>query len=298
MESWEGWSEVLGSGLNLLIPQGGDKGPAGRFPVYLAKLVGRTAGGPTAVVPFSTGRGDIGHLAVQWQPGQEDAASTALPGLATFAQLVARGLVAARAQHDRQLLAMLEDRDRIARDMHDHVIQRLFATGLSLQAAERLAVHPVVRSRLDEAVNSLDEAIKDIRSTIFELRSPTQDRTLHEELQEIVRSAGVSLGFTPTLELAGGPEPDDAGLRGDLLAVVREALANVSRHAQAGSASVVVTFGTSLSVTVTDDGVGIGTDDRRSGLANLGRRAAARSGTFHVSPSEPRGTELVWTVPL
>jgi signal transduction histidine kinase len=225
-----------------------------------------------------------------------------MPELSTFAQQAALGLVAARAQHDRQLLAMLEDRDRIARDMHDHVIQRLFATGLSLQAAARLAVHPVVKARLDEAVDSLDEAIKVIRATIFELHTMASGRTVEQELEDVVASYAGSLGFTPLLKVRGRPGLEDAGLRVDLLAVVREALANVSRHARAGSVSVVVSFGASLRVEVTDDGVGVGAgagaDGRRSGLANLSQRAASRSGTVRLAAAEPSGTRLIWEVPL
>ena len=246
---------------------------------------------------MSAGPGVIGHLVVQWPAGHEDSGAQ-VPALSTFAQHAALGLVAARAQHDRHLLAMLEDRDRIARDMHDHVIQRLFATGLSLQTAARLAVHPVVKSRLDEAVDSLDEAIKVIRSTIFELHTMAPGRTMTEKLEDVVASNASSLGFAPLLEFHGQPELDDAQLREDLLAVVREALANVSRHAEAHAAKVVITTGATLRVEVTDDGIGVPSHSRRGGLANLAQRAASRGGTLRLSTAEPTGTRLVWEVPL
>jgi signal transduction histidine kinase len=298
LETREPWSQVLGSDQHLLLIPGPQSSATGRVPVDLAQLAGLAAPGPTALLTMSAGRGGIGHLVVQWPAGHEDSAAQGMPALSAFAQQAALGLVAARAQQDRQLLAMLEDRDRIARDMHDHVIQRLFATGLSLQAAARLAVHPVVKSRLDEAVDSLDEAIKVIRSTIFELHTMAAGRTIEEELEDVVTSYTGSLGFTPLLEVHGHRELDDAGLRADLLAVAREALANVSRHARAHSATVVVSFGASVRVEVTDDGVGVAATGRRSGLANLNERATSRSGTLRLAPAEPSGTRLVWEVPL
>ena len=298
LETRQQWSQVLTSEQPLLLLPGSRTGLSARVPTDLAQLTGMAAAGPTALVAMSAGRGDIGHVIVQWPAGQEDAAAHGVPALSSFAQQAALGLVAARAQHDRQLLAMIQDRDRIARDMHDHVIQRLFATGLSLQTAARLAVHPVVKSRLDEAVDSLDEAIKVIRSTIFELHTMASGRSVTEELEDVLASYTRSLGFTPLLQLHGQPELDDAQLREDLLAVVREALANVARHADAHAATVVITVGATLRVEVTDDGVGLLAGGRRSGLANLDQRAASRGGTLRLATAEPTGTTLAWEVPL
>ncbi|WP_207555927.1 GAF domain-containing sensor histidine kinase [Intrasporangium flavum] len=272
--------------------------PAEPLPATLLRLVGADHDVPVAFVTISTGQRAIGHLLVHWRVGEDDAPGEAMPMLSLFARQAALGLVAARAQEDRQHLAMLEERDRIARDMHDHVIQRLFATGLSLQAAARLAMHPVVRSRLDEAVTSLDEAIKVIRSTIFELHTVAPGGSLVDQLENVVTSWYPTLGFLPVLDLDGEPDEDDEGLRADVLAVVRESLANVSRHAEASTATVRVDFGEVLTVEVTDDGVGMGSADRRSGLANLEHRAAARSGELNIEGVEPHGTRVRWTVPL
>ena len=195
------------------------------------------------------------------------------------------------------MVTLLEDRDRIARDMHDHVIQRLFATGLSLQAAERLAVHPVVRSRLEEAVDSLDAAIKDIRSTIFALHSAATAGAAGRELEDLVASFVPSLSFRPSLRVEGDLATLDDSLFADVIAVVREGLSNVARHAQAHSASVQVLVGSKLVVVVTDDGLGPGSVDRRSGLANLQHRATSRSGTCEIATAEPSGARLTWTVP-
>jgi signal transduction histidine kinase len=275
-------------------------GPGSPQPLLatLMRLAGSDLDSPVAFVTISTGQRAIGHLLVQWTRGQDELPAEAIPMLSLFARQAALGLVAARAQEDRQHLAMLEERDRIARDMHDHVIQRLFATGLSLQAAARLAMHPVVRSRLDDAVTALDEAITVIRSTIFELHTVAPGGSLVGQLESIVASYVPTLGFLPSLDVQGDHEEDDEGLRADVLAVVRESLANVSRHAEASAATVRVTIGDSLTVEVVDDGIGMTSTDRRSGLANLEQRAAARSGEMRIEAVEPSGTRLRWTVPL
>jgi len=159
--------------------------------------------GPTALLPITVGEVEIGVLAVAWAAPQETLVGELVPRLAVVAQQMGLALVAARSQQDRSRLAILEDRDRIARDMHDHVIQRLFATGLSLQSTSRLAEHPTVRTRLDEAVDNLDAAIKDIRQTIFELHRERPMRALAEEFAELVRESAESAGFVPDLVIEG-----------------------------------------------------------------------------------------------
>jgi signal transduction histidine kinase len=293
LETEEDWPAIVGA--DQVLPR---QVPAQPLLSTLLRLAGVEHDVPAAFVTISTGQRAIGHLLVHWRAGEDDAPERALPMLTLFARQAALGLVAARAQEDRQHLAMLEERDRIARDMHDHVIQRLFATGLSLQAAARLAMHPVVRSRLDEAVTSLDEAIKVIRSTIFELHTVAPGRSLADQLETVVTSWFPTLGFLPSLEVRGEPHEDDEGLSADVLAVVRESLANVSRHAEASTATVLVSFGDVLTVEVTDDGVGMTSTERRSGLANLEHRAAARWGELAIEGVEPSGTRVRWTVPL
>jgi signal transduction histidine kinase len=195
-------------------------------------------------------------------------------------------------------MALLEDRDRIARDMHDHVIQRLFATGLSLQSAARLAQHPTVRARLDDAVDDLDGAIKDIRHTIFELHRPLPTGELRSEVEFLVDSFAESLGFSPELVIEGRLNGLSPALEADLIAVVREGLANVARHAHADRVSVRVVADTELVIELRDDGVGIDPGSARSGLVNLGTRAAAWSGTFELRRGEPAGTVLSWRAPI
>ena len=145
--------------------------------------------GPTALLPIVVGDVEVGVLAVSWPMDAEMLVENLVPLLAALAQQMGLALVAGRSQQDRSRLAMLEDRERIARDMHDLVIQRLFATGLSLQAAERQTQHPTISARLNEAVDELDAAIKDIRHTIFELHRERPTRELRGEIADLVRAA-------------------------------------------------------------------------------------------------------------
>jgi signal transduction histidine kinase len=250
--------------------------------------------GPTVLLPITVGDDEIGVLAVAWAALAEPFVGDVVPPLAALAQQVGLALVAARGQQDRSRVALLEDRDRIARDMHDHVIQRLFATGLSLQSTSRLAEHPSVRTRLDEAVDNLDAAIKDIRKTIFELHRAKPTRELREEIAELVRASTQTLGFVPDLRIDGPLDCLTAELEADLVAVVREGLANVVRHARASSASVRITIDDTIQIEVADDGVGVLPAVVQSGLANLRDRAQSHGGSLSVRARTPRGTTLAW----
>ena len=250
--------------------------------------------GPTALLPITVGDDEIGVLAVAWAAAAEPFIGDVVPPLAALAQQMGLALIAARGQLDRSRLALLEDRDRIARDMHDHVIQRLFATGLSLQSTSRLAEHPSVRGRLNEAVDNLDAAIKDIRQTIFELHRAKPTRELREEIAGLVKGSTQTLGFVPDLTIDGPLDSLNAELEADLVAVVREGLANVVRHARASSASVRITIDGTLRIEVADDGVGVPPAAVHSGLANLRERAESHGGSLQLRARTPRGTALVW----
>lgn len=201
-------------------------------------------------------------------------------------------------EHD--LLMLLEDRDRIARDLHDLVIQRLFAVGLTLQGANRRAVLPEVVERLDGAVNELDQTIRDIRATIFQLRHRPGEGSFRADLRALVESYAPTLGLAPVLHLHGPLDAvADDETHSQVLMVVREALSNVVRHARAGSVEVTaVATADALSLTVVDDGVGIPPDAVESGLGNVRARAADRGGRVELRPVEPHGTHLRWIVPL
>jgi len=269
-----------------------DLGKAAQWPVPVTT-------GPALVAPLATSAAMHGALVVAQRPGDPRPADEDLPMLTGFAGQAALALERANAQEEREQLMVLEDRERIARDLHDVVIQRLFATGLHLQTAARLANKPEVASRIDTAVDDLDSTIRDIRSAIFELRSPVAAE-LRTDLRGLVEAATGSLGFRPGLRLVGPIDsavPDE--VRPDLLAVVQEGLSNVVRHARARSATVTVTVDSGrITVTVSDDGRGTTEQAARSGLVNLRERADRHGGTFRLRPAEPTGTMVEWSVPL
>ncbi|KGN40685.1 histidine kinase [Knoellia aerolata DSM 18566] len=278
--------------------------PAAREPVQDAelraalleppRLVARGTRATRAHVPLALGRTPLGILVVDWAEGEQ---SGHLTHLADFGRGLAVSLGAASARSERARSELFEDRERIARDMHDNVIQRLFATGMSLQSAAPMS-EPHVRRKLESAVDELDAAIKDIRHAIFALHRVPGARPLSAEIATVCGDAAVTLGFAPELRLSGRMADIPDSVSADLLAVVREALSNVARHASASSAHVSVEVGDDVRVVVADDGRGLPSDAVRSGLANLARRAQNRGGTFTLEAQVPSGTSLVWCVPL
>jgi signal transduction histidine kinase len=219
--------------------------------------------------------------------------------LASFADQAGLALDRAQAVADREELAVISDRERIARDLHDVVIQRLFATGLQLQGVASLVGDPAIGSRLERAVDELDLTIKAIRGTIFELQHRESD-SLRGEIRSLVREYVPVLGFSPAVLTSG---PIDTAvprqIRAQLLPVLREAVSNVARHALADQAQIEVRVsGNELRLSVVDDGIGLSEDRVESGLRNVRRRAAGLGGSVELTPNESRGTTLVWRVPL
>ncbi|WP_422740624.1 GAF domain-containing protein [Micromonospora sp. WMMD729] len=256
--------------------------------------------GPAIVSPLATAETLHGVLIVAHRPERGGGASDEdVALLGSFAGQAALAMERARGQEERELLVVLEDRERIARDLHDVVIQRLFATGLQLQSAAPMMARPEVAKRINAAVDDLDDTIRDIRRTIFELRTP-MTAALRTEIREAIELAAESLGFKPHLELTGPVDsavPDT--IRPELTAVLREALSNTVRHAQATRVDVAVRVeGDQVSVTVTDNGVGCDPSAARGGLINLRERADRLTGAFTINPVDPQGTELHWSVPL
>ena len=193
-----------------------------------------------------------------------------------FADYAALTLDRSQAISEREELAVISDRERIARDLHDIVIQRLFATGLQLQAAGRRAEKDDVTELIQRSAEELDATIRDVRATIFELQVPSAD-SVRRELRALVREYARVLGFTPELRLKG---PVDTAvteqMRESLLKVVREALSNVVRHAQATQVQITAAVDEGrFTLTVDDDGLGISAVDTRSGLDNATARAQA-----------------------
>ena len=220
---------------------------------------------------------------------------------AGFANQAALAIELAEARAEQQRAVMLDERERIAADLHDHVIQRLFAAGLSLQSTAAGLGSGDVAERILATVDDLDATIRQIRTSIFQLQQLPQTRApgLRARVLDVATDLTPVLGFEPAVRFSGVIDAvaDDVGE--DVLAVVRESLSNVARHARAASAEVdVAATADRLSVQVRDDGVGLGSTDRRSGLDNLRRRAERRGGSCTVGSREPAGTCVSWSVPL
>ncbi|MFF0268204.1 GAF domain-containing protein [Kribbella sp. NPDC004536] len=247
--------------------------------------------------PGNSGTGGV--LAVAAEQGANTRSAEGAELVRMFAGQATLALERAQAQRDRDLLAVLEDRDRIARDLHDLVIQRLFATGLQLQGMHRL-VAPEHQQRLTRAVEEIDTTIHELRAAIFELQQPPAAASLRADIQTLVAEYAEPLGFRPQLTCTG---PIDtvvpATVRPQILATIREALSNIVRHAQASQADVEVIAGPNQLVTrITDNGIGIGPSSRRSGLRNLTDRARALGGTVQVTDNHPQGTIVELTAPM
>ncbi|MEU1801844.1 GAF domain-containing protein [Streptomyces sp. NPDC019937] len=279
-------------------------------PRPVAGVLGRY--GPNMMLPLSGGDRVLGVLATPRDPGARPFTATERRLALQFAAQAAVALVLAEAQRDRERLAVLEERDRIARDLHDLVIQRLFATGMLLESVRRHAQAPEVGEQVERAAGELGATIREIRTAIFALQqgpesapSGVRTRVLRE-----VGAAAVPLGFQPSLSFIGPVDTrvgEPAG--SSLIAALREALSNAFRHARATRIEVVVDVTARLAdgrpavrLTVADDGVGVPAGGRRSGLANLARRAEALGGSSTYGPGlgaeSGGGTTVVWQVPL
>jgi PAS domain S-box-containing protein len=203
----------------------------------------------------------------------------------------------------RQRLALSEDRERIARDLHDKVIQRLFATGLGLQAAASRTDADTVRGRLRDAIDDLDQAIREIRTSIFALHEAVEEHAggLRAGVLDRANEAARVLGFSPTIQFVGPvdtvttPEVTEA-----LLATLQEALSNVVRHAKASNVNIEVQADRELRLLVRDDGIGLRESEvtAGNGLRNMRSRCEALGGTLTIDALEPSGTQLDWRVPL
>jgi two-component system, NarL family, sensor histidine kinase DevS len=258
--------------------------------------------GPLIIVPLVAGDARHGVLWVGNLVGGRRFRDAHQAMLEAFADQAALGLELARQRRETEQLSLFRDRDRIARDLHDTVIQRLFATGMQLESSMRYMTGPEAADRVQGAVGDLDKTIKEIRSTIYALqrsdRSPSS--SLRARIVELIEELTPAVGFTPTLRLEGLVDTrvsKDVGA--DLLPVLREALSNVARHAEATHVDVsVVVDDEWLTLTVSDNGVGIPDGGRRSGLANLETRAGSLGGTFVAHSAPEGGAELVWRVPV
>jgi signal transduction histidine kinase len=257
--------------------------------------------GPAVIFPLGGPANVRGVLTVGRHPGAMPLAPAATEMVGSFAAQAAVALELADARRAAELFTVLQDRERIARDLHDLVIQRLYATGMSLQGALPMIERPELAERVSRAVDALDDTIGEIRSAIFALqaRHDIKEPGFRGQILDIAAEMSGPLGFAPSLSMSGGLEERvPAGIAEQARHALREALSNAARHARASRVDVTVEVGRDLLLVVRDDGVGLPPSTRRSGLANLAERARQLGGTLQVGPAGENGTELRWQVPL
>ncbi|WP_253209430.1 sensor histidine kinase [Streptomyces niphimycinicus] len=260
--------------------------------------------GPAFLVPLGTRDHVRGVLQVANVPGGPVFTDAVIDMAIGYGNQAALALEVAEHRQDADRMLVLNDRDRIARDLHDLVIQRLFAGALTLQSTlGRLADRPQVGERVQRVVDDLDGTIKVIRSTIYSLGEQERSRSegLRARLVAAMERATEALGFAPALRMTGLLDTNvPAGHAEHMLAAVGEALSNATRHAQATAVDVSVDVtDTALRLKVADNGHGFDPAvTRRSGLANLEQRAEHLGGSFSLYPNEPNGTVVEWAAPL
>ena len=253
--------------------------------------------GPLIVVPLAAGEQVRGALMLGRLAASPDFTEADLDLAVSFAGHAAVAMELARARTDQLTLAQVKDHDRIAGDLHDRVISELFALSMALQG-HAAGADPATADRINGYVDTLDEIIKKIRTSIFGLHHPRQSAAgLPARLREIIEEHTPQLGFTAGLRFAGPLDPGpDGALAHDILAVTREALSNCARHAHATAVSISLTRQDGLiTLGITDNGRGLGTPARSSGLSSMRRRATSHGGTFLLTTPVGGGTRLTWT---
>ncbi len=261
--------------------------------------------GPAIFVPLVTADSALGTLSVARNREAAPFTPAEVEVVQSFATQAGVVLEQARTREQASRLALLEDQERIARDLHDTVIQRLFACGLSLQGATRLILDPEARRRVDAAVDELDVTVRHIRTVIFDVGRATSedDLSLRGRIIAMTREAARALGFEPRVVFDG---PVDTavpeGVAGELVSSAREALSNVVRHASATAVDVEVGVDHSeVVLRVRDNGKGISEEARTGagrGLGNLRARAERCHGTLNISAGGSGGTLVELRVPL
>ncbi|MFJ5986366.1 GAF domain-containing protein [Lentzea sp. NPDC092896] len=255
--------------------------------------------GAAVVLPLRAGSTVTGVLVAVRDKDAAAFGVDLMPLLASFADQAVVAIEFAENQNSKRLVDVLEDRDRIARDLHDHVIQRLFATGMSLQGALTWVTHPEARRRVTKAVNQLDQTVLEIRTSIFDLQADSGDTGLRRRLLNLVAEITEGAELSPAIRMSGTIDslvPDYIGDHAE--AVVRETVTNALRHARATELTLTVEAGDALIITMVDNGVGMPPDVARSGLRNLEQRAVALNGALGVAEEPGGGTRVTWRVPL
>ncbi|MBS4729324.1 GAF domain-containing sensor histidine kinase [Mycobacterium sp. SM1] len=253
---------------------------------------------PALVIPLRARDRAIGVLVALGRCGAKPFGSDEEEMIAAFADRAALAWQLAAAQRVARERDVLADRDRIARDLHDHVIQRLFAVGLGLQGTIPRARSPEVQQRLSEYVDDLQAVIQEIRTTIFDLHGPASGMTrLRQRLDEAIAQFS-DAALRITTQFVGPLSVVDATLADHAEAVVREAVSNAVRHAHATTLTVTVKVDDDLTIEVADNGRGIPENITGSGLANLHQRAQQAGGSFTVESPPAGGTVVRWSAPL
>jgi len=270
----------------------------GRFDQFELAPGDTVAAGPALVLPLRATDAVPGVLVAVRAVGAQPFNNEQLDMMAAFADQAALAWQLASTQRQMRELSILTDRDRIARDLHDHVIQRLFAVGLALQGTIPRARVPEVQQRLTDCVDDLQEVIQEIRTAIFDLHGSSSGVTrLRQRLDEAIAQFSMS-NLRTTVQYTGPLSVVDAALADHAEAVVREAVSNAVRHAGATTLTVNVAVSDDLCIDVVDDGIGIPAEMTGSGLTNLRRRAEDAGGDFSIARPTTGGTHLKWCAPL
>ncbi|MGW7533835.1 sensor histidine kinase [Amycolatopsis sp. NPDC054798] len=271
-----------------------------RTPRRMAELPLPHGRSPALVVPLRAGDHTSGVLIAVREPGAPAFETAQLPVLASFADQAALALQLATQQRAARERDVLSDRDRIARDLHDHVIQRLFAVGLGMQSTQRRTKAPEVQRRLQESIDQMHEIVHEVRTAIFDLHGGAAGEVrlrnrLHDAIAELTDDAPLH----PAVSMAGPLDAVPAQLAEHMEAVVREAVSNAVRHAGASALSVSVAVRDEVvRISVTDDGRGMPRDVSPSGLGNLRERAESAGGEFTVGARPGGGVRLDWSASL
>ncbi len=264
--------------------------------------------GPSTINLFSTHRRRDGtdlpvEVTLQSAPDTQDGAASVIVVARDITERMRSEEELRRSQaalrEAEQVMAVADDRERIARDLHDIVIQRIFASGLALQALSQRA-EPAIAARLERVVDDLDDTISEIRTSIFALQAAsTESPGVRTRVLDVVREGADALGFEPRIQFDGPIESIDHQVADHLFAVVRETLTNVARHAHASAVLLrLEVVESTLTLTVTDDGIGgSGEPHSGNGLPNLTWRAESLGGALTIGDADPGGTTVVWRVP-
>jgi signal transduction histidine kinase len=254
--------------------------------------------GPVLIVPLIAAGHTRGALTLGRYASRDSYTPADLLLAAFFGIQTAVTLELSDARDVVQREARIEDRDRIAGDLHDHVIKELFALGMGLQGLASVTKRQEHVDRINDYVRSLDRVVNTIRTTIFQIqRHRLGTAGLQARILTVAGEQTPELGYSPQIHFAGPLDLTvQASLADDILAVTREGLANCARHAQASRVEIsLVLTETVVTLKIIDDGHGIGTTTRSSGLTNMRRMAEHHGGSFTVTASDAGGTELVWT---